>query len=310
MITVATKLDVPIKLTFQSASRSSILGLGDIVIPGMVIALALRFDLWLHYHRQITYELTELKSESVKPGSGEVASTTETRRMKKKPAYIDVESGWADWAWTAKLSDIFASSQGSVVARSLSFKKPYFAAAMVGYGAGMLTTLAMLVVFQHGQPALLYLVPGVIISLFVTGLARGELYEMWIYTEDGSLDVEDVVVELDKDGRVVKEMKVVDGKVVDMTAPDGKDDMRVVPANDGAAGYVSTDRKRKRKRPFHVFSISLTAPFRALESESSDEKNNDKIDGDDGNTDDDSFSYESEEDESDGDVSITGNDVQ
>ena len=40
MVTVATSLDVPIKLVFPGPVRSSILGLGDIVIPGIVIALA------------------------------------------------------------------------------------------------------------------------------------------------------------------------------------------------------------------------------------------------------------------------------
>ena len=37
MVTVATKLDVPIKLTFQAADRRSILGLGDIVINDVTL---------------------------------------------------------------------------------------------------------------------------------------------------------------------------------------------------------------------------------------------------------------------------------
>jgi minor histocompatibility antigen H13 len=69
MVTVATKLDVPIKLTFQAAERKSILGLGDIVIPGMVMALALRFDLWRHYEGKIKYESTDLKLIEKDPSS-------------------------------------------------------------------------------------------------------------------------------------------------------------------------------------------------------------------------------------------------
>lgn len=50
MVKVATTLDVPIKLlwakslSFSTARGFTMLGLGDIVIPGMFVALALRYD--------------------------------------------------------------------------------------------------------------------------------------------------------------------------------------------------------------------------------------------------------------------------
>jgi minor histocompatibility antigen H13 len=50
MLTVATSLDVPIKLlwpkslSFASERGYTLLGLGDIVIPGTFVALALRYD--------------------------------------------------------------------------------------------------------------------------------------------------------------------------------------------------------------------------------------------------------------------------
>ena len=53
MVKVATTLDVPIKLlwakslTLSSENGFTMLGLGDVVIPGMFVALALRYD----YHR-------------------------------------------------------------------------------------------------------------------------------------------------------------------------------------------------------------------------------------------------------------------
>ncbi|TCD67443.1 hypothetical protein EIP91_012360 [Steccherinum ochraceum] len=53
MLKVATTLDVPIKLlwakslTFSTERGFTMLGLGDVVIPGMFVALALRYD----YHR-------------------------------------------------------------------------------------------------------------------------------------------------------------------------------------------------------------------------------------------------------------------
>jgi minor histocompatibility antigen H13 len=49
MVTVATKLDVPIKLVFPGPKHGGMLGLGDVILPGIMMALALRFDLYLHY---------------------------------------------------------------------------------------------------------------------------------------------------------------------------------------------------------------------------------------------------------------------
>lgn len=49
MVTVAKGIDAPIKLMAPKAGGSySMLGLGDVVIPGLLIALCLRFDLARH----------------------------------------------------------------------------------------------------------------------------------------------------------------------------------------------------------------------------------------------------------------------
>ena len=48
MVTVATSIDAPIKLQFPSGNpdkKFSILGLGDIVLPGVLLALGLKLDL-------------------------------------------------------------------------------------------------------------------------------------------------------------------------------------------------------------------------------------------------------------------------
>lgn len=69
MVTVATKLDIPIKLlwpkslTFSDARGFTMLGLGDVVIPGTFIALALRFD----YHRSVNQVLNRNSDSFAKP---------------------------------------------------------------------------------------------------------------------------------------------------------------------------------------------------------------------------------------------------
>ncbi len=231
MITVATKLDVPIKLVFEGPTRASMLGLGDIVLPGIFVALCLRFDHYMYYHRQRKLVPVELKTETRSPAAGAaaaaaaaaaaeahslVATTRETRRMVVKPEYVNPQGQWGDWFWgTRILSSSPPSSSSSPGAgagaatpalRASAFPKTYFHAAMAGYLVAMLVTLAMLLAFNHAQPALLYLVPGVVAAAWLTGAARRELGHMWAYTEDGSLDKEDVVVEVDENGDVIRQV--------------------------------------------------------------------------------------------------------
>ncbi|RYP59145.1 hypothetical protein DL769_008652 [Monosporascus sp. CRB-8-3] len=218
MVTVATKLDVPIKLVFEGPTRASMLGLGDIVLPGIFIALCLRFDHYMYYYRRQKLVPVELKTEEEAPSGQVVATTRETQRMVVKPDYVNPQGQWGDRFWSANglLGSIsLLSSEPETAAtpalRASAFPKTYFRAAMAGYLVAMLVTLAMLLVFNHAQPALLYLVPGVVAAAWLTGAVRRELREMWAYTEDGSLDKEDVVVEVDENGEVVRRIEAKDG---------------------------------------------------------------------------------------------------
>ncbi|GJC84644.1 intramembrane protease 2 [Colletotrichum liriopes] len=256
MITVATKLDVPIKLQFQSAARSSILGLGDIVVPGIVMCLALRFDMWRHYQQQIKYVPTDLKSDQHDVTSGDVVTVSETQHMAQKATYLDITGCWGDWFWSSSWPGLLKGGQGTTppTVRGSTFRKTYFNASLVGYTLGMLVTLCMLTIFKHGQPALLYLVPGVLGSLWLTGLVRGELKEMWMYTEDGTLDTRDVVVELDGNGNVVKEIKK-DGEKDEEEKKKAEEEKAL---NDKKAA----DKKEAEKTEYSLVAFSVTAPLR------------------------------------------------
>lgn len=265
MITVATKLDAPIKLTFEGAGKASMLGLGDIVVPGMVMGLALRFDLWRFYNTKITYVPTELKTGTT-AGNGEdtkgkVITTTETRHVAKKMPYIDVTGRSADRFWVSSWMGLFRKAQDDApeVIRTTSFPKTYFYASMIGYALGMVVTLVMLIVFKHGQPALLYLVPGVLGALWLTGLVRGELKDMWTYTEDGSLDTEDVVVELDADGNVIRQ---VDGK--DKKAAEGEEAKKDKEKDEAEKLKRSAEMRAKG---YDLYHFSVRAPPRGGEQD-------------------------------------------
>lgn len=169
MVTVATKLDVPIKLLFprppspaeteKGLPSMAMLGLGDIVIPGMMIALALRFDLYLHYLRK--------------------GKTVDGRL--EKATYLPVTGGWGERFWVSR------AAAGPDL-RAKTFPKTYFKASLIGYSLGMIVTLLVMQVVEHAQPALLYLVPGVLVALWGTAASKGDLEKMWSYTEDKEVD--------------------------------------------------------------------------------------------------------------------------
>lgn len=177
MVTVAKNLDQPIKLLFPRPDEPgaegkppvksfSMLGLGDIVLPGLMIGLALRFDLHMYYLKK---QKTAAKVDKDGKAGEEVI----------KADYYNVTGHWGSriWSLSLKSSSLPASLQ------TAAFPKPYFISSLVGYVAGMIATLVVMSVWQHAQPALLYLVPGVLISIWTTGLVRGELKQMWNYTE-------------------------------------------------------------------------------------------------------------------------------
>lgn len=187
MVTVAKSLDVPIKLVFprpapaDSPSKQpslAMLGLGDVVLPGIMIGLALRFDLFLFYLRK--QRRIETDSQNGAP-------------IIQKPKYFSLAGRWSDHFWTHSLfgRPLYYTSNDSKPEPPFTFPKTYFKASIVGYVIGMLTTLGVMHVWGHAQPALLYLVPGVLISLWGTALVRGELSLMWEFSEAVEEDEED-----------------------------------------------------------------------------------------------------------------------
>ena len=137
METVAKSIDGPIKLLFpkqvliEKPGDLSLLGLGDIVIPGIFIALCLRYDFIRNFNPKA-----------------------------KDRAYNNILK-------------LFSG-----------INKPYFWSCIVGYVAGMVTTVAIMLIFQRGQPALLYLVPGCLLSVLLCAFVRGEVSELYNYSED------------------------------------------------------------------------------------------------------------------------------
>lgn len=132
MVSVAKNLDGPIKLMFPKIVNYAeqkdfnLIGLGDIVIPGIYVALMLRFDI-------------------VK----------------------------------------FIRKNGRDQKMKLNFTNfKYFIVTLIGYTIGIFTTLSIMIVFNHAQPALLYLVPGCLITSTFTAIVSGDFKELWSFNEE------------------------------------------------------------------------------------------------------------------------------
>lgn len=254
MISVATQIEAPIKLSYHTAKRSSMLGLGDIVLPGIFICMALRFDLWLHYHGKEKRMLTRLEklSQIEIPANGMMPSwvkeviTHEVVHLDVKAPFVECRGQWGNYFWTSTWRSLFSGGRGSsskAVAES-TFPKTYFYATIGGYLLGMVVTIGVLLVVKHGQPALLYLVPCTVGSLFLTGVFRRELREVLMYTEDGSLDTKSVVVDTDGEGNPIS------------PAPE--------PAKDGSkddkAKNDDATKEEDQRKDYEAVLFSITVP--------------------------------------------------
>lgn len=146
MVTVAKSLEGPIKLMFpkkfewEEQKDFNMIGLGDIVIPGVYVALMLRLD-YLRVLRKLKDQGTGLMTDSL----------------------------------------------GNFIIPFNFTNFSTFILTFFGYFAGILSTLIVMNVFQHAQPALLYLVPGVLIGSSLAAIIRGDFMGFFKFDESKEL---------------------------------------------------------------------------------------------------------------------------
>ena len=124
------KIKIPRELLSGSPRHFSILGLGDIALPGMLLALSACFD---------------------------------QRRCRNDPL----------------LSPMRASSSSLSEQQQQQQRSVYLQRATLGYLVGMLSAMIGGMMSQMAQPALMYLVPAVLLPVLYTAWERRELREVW-----------------------------------------------------------------------------------------------------------------------------------
>ncbi|KAF1977738.1 hypothetical protein BU23DRAFT_577735 [Bimuria novae-zelandiae CBS 107.79] len=264
MVTVAKSIDAPIKLVFPRPGAAgsvsdkpqyAMLGLGDVVLPGIMIGLALRFDLFVFYLRRQT----------------RTQSTDESSDVVEKPKYFSLAGRWSDHFWSHSfLGRPLWSTHTRKPEPPFTFPKTYFKASLTGYILGMLATLGVMHIWGHAQPALLYLVPGVLGSLWLTALVRGELSLMWNFSEEFEDEDESKKKADDKDTQTNAPERESIFSLSDKKAQRREDRMKKAvgkhviadPEEEGngkPTDKVSAVAAHKSKR--EVFSFSIEAPW-------------------------------------------------
>ncbi|KAI9044898.1 aspartic endopeptidase [Aspergillus affinis] len=272
MVTVAKSLDVPIKLLFPRPAGPdqpvdsislAMLGLGDIVIPGMMVGHALRFDLYLYYLRK-GYRKAKAEGNEEEP---------------VKPIYQSARGGWGERFWTKAIKPQEAELEPPYQDARL-FPKTYFKASVVGYLAGLVTTLVVMQLFNHPQPALLYLVPGVLISLWGTAFVRGDIHHMWNFS-DSEDDEEDEETESGDKEKEKKEEEEEDKNVgffrklfnmshkgADKAQKSDEASKKSTDEKNDKAGDKKSDEDGKADENLDLFSFSFYIPRKSKSAKS------------------------------------------
>lgn len=171
---VKSKIELPLKLIFKnfSTGKMMILGLGDIALPGALVALALRCD------ESITREQSGGDHDSA------VATKTcdlESTESSDKYSYGEKLSlSINESYYNKKVVDARDSSYSSSSIHSTPVvPSRLFDCAVLGYTSGLFVAFAASIMSGHGQPALIYLVPGVLLPIVGRAWFVGKLRHVW-----------------------------------------------------------------------------------------------------------------------------------
>ena len=162
----------------------AMLGLGDIVVPALALAIALRADYALAAGEEHeSAESSGLLGINTSENSAAVSPTAVSARMRISAVPRDQSRD--------RRSQEFQDTMGSesISARlhnTLVIPRPrrggcsYYVIGVVGYAVGLTLALIAVHVFRLGQPALLYIVPTTLLPLILIARARGELEALWL----------------------------------------------------------------------------------------------------------------------------------
>ena len=174
------------------------LGLGDIALPGLLLAYARGADLGL-LEEEVKAEEPDVVDDTEAAGSTELAQLHGGRSPRGDSSVV------VEGASVVDVSEPLSNSEGltgqdseskvprhflsevSFAATSLRrnaveaiVAPTYLRTGLAGYAVGLVAAMTAARVFDTGQPALLYIVPATLIALMVHARRRKQLYRLWV----------------------------------------------------------------------------------------------------------------------------------
>ncbi len=182
---VAVNLNLPIKILCPSGSSCSLLGLGDMALPGLLIVWARQQD-----RRSSSVPIKQIFNK--KQSSGTFDRTVNPFRPAIGTFHpLNPPSGTFndEHPIIEKIEGIPAPemnlkenshSDSSPIPTPTHCEKSYFLIAIFSYAIALLLCLTALLVFQTGQPALLYISPCLMGGIVWRACSLGELKSVWM----------------------------------------------------------------------------------------------------------------------------------
>lgn len=152
----------------------SLLGLGDVAIPGLLASLALRYDF-------------SLRAGKCANGTTSTLATDNSLDKHNKDASVSVANDADRTVAHGVYRDV---SQVIPVGKRL-----YFLAVMGAYVSGLLLAFVANRVTNMGQPALLYIVPCTTAAVALSAVLRSDFPQMWSFTDVASFGMPQSVPE-------------------------------------------------------------------------------------------------------------------
>ena len=200
-------LHLPIKLLFPAGIRGGVqtyhmLGLGDMAIPGIFLALALAFDKHLVNERARKdggNEDSSSSSSSDRAGHGDLSLANTTGAVHGGAATIGTVSSATGEASSA--CDYLGAESVAHGPLPSPAHRQYFYATRRGYMCGIALSIGASRLTGAAQPALLYLVLCVLVPIVARAKARNHLGLLWagFPDDDDDNDDEDIIDEAGDD---------------------------------------------------------------------------------------------------------------
>ncbi len=200
MLKVATSdvLTGPTRLLFPKIPGSmggeaaffpfSLLGLGDIAIPGLLCCLALRYDasrsIDISARGEASWKaiMESIENLNGEESGDEIMTLTGSAAEAAYDAIADRELEQRNLS-QGERDGVGQDVEPLPVSGAIMYNRLYFKATMVAYVAGLLMAFVANDVTGLGQPALLYLVPSTLAAIVLVSARRGEVRRLWRYRD-------------------------------------------------------------------------------------------------------------------------------